>query len=175
MDFAGGNLVGSGAVEAKLADAEAAIDAEGRAEDAAGHGTGGVEVAETGGRIESGTGLVVGKVLELFGAGFVEETGDGIAGKLRGEMRNGRGGAVADGCGTRWIGGGERGESVAETGGIELRDGKDSDAALVAAGSAEQPGAGAACSVGYCRIDDLDKLCVSGRKHDFRIAKRMER
>jgi hypothetical protein len=171
MDLAGGDLVRSGAVETKFANAEAAIDAEGRAEDAAGHGTGGIEVAEASGGIESGTWLVVGKVLELFGAGFVEETGERVPGKIGGETRDGCCGTAADSCGARRIGGGERGKSFAETGSIELRNGKDSNAALVATRSAEQPGAGAASGVGDSGIDDLDKLRVSDRNHGFRIAK----
>lgn len=78
VDFACGDLFFGCAVEAEFADAEAGVagivlSTKGWTEDAAGHRARGVEVAEPGGRIERGAGLVVGEVVELVGARFVDE------------------------------------------------------------------------------------------------------
>jgi hypothetical protein len=171
MNFTGCDLLLGGAVEAELADAETAFDLERRAEEAAGHGTGSIEVAEAGGGVESWAGLVVGKVIEERGAGVVDDAGIRVAGKLRGEAGDGLFGAGANGCGASRIGRCERGESIAEAGGIEGRDGEDADAALGATGSALQPGAGAAGGIGDGGVDDLNELRVAGGHAAFRITK----
>jgi len=144
VNLAGGDLIRRRAVEAELADAEAAFDRQRRPEEATGHRSSGVEIAEASCRIESGTRLVVGEVVEEVGAGFVQSAGCGIAGKAGRETRDRGFGAAANGCGASRIGSGERAETFAETSGVELRDGKDADAALRAAWSAEKPRAGTA-------------------------------
>jgi hypothetical protein len=55
------------------------------------------------------------------------------------------------------VGSDEGGKTFAEAGGIFMRDGEDSDAALGAAGAADEMRAAAAVGVGYCGIDDLDE------------------
>lgn len=162
------------AVIAEFADTDAGValfvrGTERRTKDAAGHGAGGVEIAEAGGGVERGTNFVVGEVFEEIGAGFVEGAGAGIAGKGRSEAGDGVFGARADGVGALRIGGVKRGEAVAEARGIELRDGEDTGAALGASGGAEKPGAGAAGGVGNGGIDDLHELSIARGEHKLRI------
>ncbi len=169
MDFAGGDLLGGGAAEAELANAEAPFHPQWRAEDAASHGARGVEVAESGGGVESGTGLVIGEVFEESGTGFVKQASAGISGEIGSDAREGLLGAPADGCGALRIGRVEGGEAFTQAGGVELGDGEYADAALGASGSAFEPSAGAAGSVGNGGVDDLDELGVAGREHAVRI------
>jgi hypothetical protein len=87
VDFAGGDLFFGCTVEAEFADAESGVagiifGTKRGTKDAAGHGTRGVEVAESGGGIEDGTRLVVGELFELVGARLVDEAGVGVAGKI---------------------------------------------------------------------------------------------
>ncbi len=169
LDFAGGDLVRSGTVKAQLADTETASDSKRRTEEATGHGTSDIEVAEAGGWIEGGTRLVVGEVLEEIGARLVENAGFRIAGKLGRQSVDGRlSTTINGGCAFR-IGGCQRGQSFAEAGGIELRDWKNTDAALGATGRAEQPGTGAASGIGYSGVDNLNELRVAVRQHAFSI------
>ncbi len=169
MDFAGGDFLRSGAAEAELANAEAAFHPQRRTEDPASHRARGVEIAESGGGVESGTELVVGEVFEESGAGFVEQAGAGISGKIGSDAREGLLGAPADGCGALRIGRVEGGEAFTQAGGVELRDGEYADAALGASGSAFEPCAGAARGVGNGGVDDLDELGVAGWEHVVRI------
>jgi len=68
--FAGGDFGFGGADEAELAAAEGVVvgvvvcHADGRAEDAAGDGAPGVDVAESGGGVEGGAGGLIGEVVE---------------------------------------------------------------------------------------------------------------
>ena len=64
--FAGGDFGFGGAVEAEFATGEGFVfgGTRGRSEDAARHGTPGVDVAASGGWIEGGTGRVVVEVVE---------------------------------------------------------------------------------------------------------------
>ena len=88
--FAGGNLRLSGADEAEFAMGEgglivhAGIDANGRAEDAAGHRTCGVDVAEAAEGVEGGAGCVVGEVFKAgaVGIGLAEDAGFKVAGEV---------------------------------------------------------------------------------------------
>jgi len=170
VDFAGGDLFGCCAVETEVADAEAVFCPQRRAEDAAGHGAGGVEVAESGGGIEGGAGFVVGEVLEVSGAIFVEKAGARVAGKIGSEASDGLPGTLAEGRGVFGIGRIESGESVAQADGVKLGDGEDADAALGASWRALEPGAGAAGGVGDGGVDDLDELRVAGgERHGVRI------
>ena len=129
--------------EAELADGEAVVFvAERRAEGAALDGPRSVEVAGSGDGVEDRAGFVVGEVVE---GGFVvffgeEDAGGGVAGEVARE-------AGAGGLDTGADLGGEIGRSGFEGGaevfGVELRDGEDADAALVAARLAGEPIAGA--------------------------------
>jgi hypothetical protein len=92
-----------------------------------------------------------------------------IAGKIGRETGDGFAGALADSGGPVRFGGVEGGETFPKAGGVELRDGKDADAALRASWSAEEEGAGAAGGVGNGGIDDVDELGVTGGEHGFRI------
>jgi hypothetical protein len=162
VNFAGGDFLGCCFVEAEFADTEAFVRAERRPEDAAGHRAGGVEVAESGGGIEGRAGLVVGEVVEVGGAVFVEEAGARVAGKIGSEASHGLAGAKAEAGGAFSVGRIEGGESITEAGSVELGDGEDADAALGASGSAFEPGSGAAGGVGDGGVDDLDQLRVAG-------------
>ncbi len=161
VDFAGGDLFGCCSVEAEVANAEGFFGAERRAEDAAGHGASRVEVAESGGRIEGGAGFVVGEVFKVNGTIFVEKAGAGVAGKIGSEAVDGLAGAEAEGGGAFGIGGIEERKAFAEADGVELGDGEDADAALGASGSTQEPGAGAAGSVGDGGVDDLNELRIA--------------
>ncbi len=120
----------------------AVLIAYGWAKGAALHGASSVEVAGAGGRIEDGAGLVVGEVIEgFFVVGLGEEpAGGGVAGEVWREAVAGGRGAGADAVGDGGFGGGE---GFAEGLGVERRDGEDADAALMAAGAAGEPVAGA--------------------------------
>lgn len=90
VHFAGGDLVIGSSDETEFAAGEpiAFGDADGRAEDAAGHWTPSVDVAETGFGVEGGTGRIVG---EVFEAGLIfffcaEVAGDGVAGEIGGVL-----------------------------------------------------------------------------------------
>jgi hypothetical protein len=169
VNFAGGDLFGCCSVETKFADAEAFFCSQRRAENAAGHGAGGVEVAESGGGIEGRAGFVVGEVFEV-GAVFVEKAGARVAGEIWREAGDGLSRSLAEGEGAFGIGGIESGESLAQAGCVQLGDGEDADATLRASRSAQEPGAGAAGSVGDGGVNDLDELCVAGgERHEIRI------
>jgi hypothetical protein len=70
-------------METKFANAKAVLRPHWWPEDAAGHGTGFIELAGPGLRIEDGTGLVVGKVRELrFRVWvFIKQSGCWVAGE----------------------------------------------------------------------------------------------
>jgi hypothetical protein len=170
MDFGGGDFFHRGSNEAEFADAEAVFCAERWAKDAAGHGAGGVEIAEPGGGIENGAMLVVGEVVEV-GAVFIDEAGNCVSRKIGGKTGDGLLSAGSDSGGALWVGGAEGGEAFAQAGGVELGDREDADAALGASWSALEPGAGAVGRVGYGSIDDLDEVRVAGgERHAVRIA-----
>ena len=171
MDFAGCDVFAAGALKAELADSEGgavgilvgSIHPQRRAEGTAGHGAGGVEVAESGGGIEGGAGFFVGEVFEVGGSVFVEDACARVAGETGSETSDGLMSAGSNGCGSWGIGGVEAEQAFMQTGRVQLRDRKDTDAALGASRSAFQPGAGAPGCVGYSGIDDLDELGVAVR------------
>ena len=154
VELAAEDFFGWGVDEAELADGEVAVVvAHGWAKGAAGDGTGGVEIAGTGGGVEDGTGFVVGEVVEgLFVVGLGEElAGGGVSGEVWCE-------ACARGCGAgadlRCDGGFGGCEGFAEGLRVELRDGKDADAALMAAWLAGEPVAGARGCGGEGGVED---------------------
>jgi hypothetical protein len=154
VQLAAEDFFGRGVDEAEFADGEVVVVvAHGRAEGAAGNGACGVEIAGAGGGVEDGTGFVVSEVVEgLFVVGLGEElAGGGISGKVWREAR-----ARGCGAGVNLLGDGGFGgcEGLAEGRRIELRDGKDADAALVAAGLAGQPVTGARSRRGEGGVED---------------------
>ena len=165
VHLAAGYFFGWGVDEAELADGEVAVVvAHGRAEGAALHGASGVEVAGTGGGVEDGAGLVVGEVFEgFFVVWFGEErAGGGVAGEVGREALAGGGGAGADAVGDGGVGGGEGG---AEGFGVEWRDRKYADAALMAAGATGEPLTGAERGGGEGGVDEGEEFA-----HPFSFA-----
>jgi hypothetical protein len=143
LHFAGGDLLWRCADEAEFAMGEgggagACVHLHGRAEDAAGHGAGCIEVAEAGGGVERGAGGFVGEVFEagLILIRLAESAGGGVAGKFATEFGDPLLGAEFNGCGSGWVGGAEVVHSFAEAEGVELADGEGAVTALGAAGAA---------------------------------------
>ena len=140
--------------------------ADGRAEDATGHGTPGIDIAEAGGGVEGGTRGVVGEVFEagLVGFGVSEEAGEGIAGKVGQVLGEPGAGAAFEIGGEGWLVGAQCFHAGAEAEDVECVDGEGSVAALGAAGAAGEPGAGAARGFGQRGVDDLHELGIAGGK-----------
>ena len=141
--FAGSDLIGGGSDEAELAAGKGLAfgDSDGRAEDAAGHGAPGIDVAEACFRIEGGAGRVVGEVIEasLVFFGAAEDAGGGVAGEIGGVLiepcMSTSADCVSD-AGTRGIQGLHSG---LEAGGVEGVDGESAVTALSASGAAGEP------------------------------------
>jgi len=173
--LAGGDLVGGGSDEAELAVAEdigvldAAVDVDGRAEDAAGHGAAVVDVAESGGGVERGTGRLIGKTGEAGAARrrIIEEAGGEVAGEIRCECLDPGVGALFNAGGARGIPGAERIHAVSQAERVKGVDGEGSVTALGAAWTADEPVAGAGGGVGQGCVDDLHENGVSaGDAHE---------
>ena len=160
-----------GADEAELAMAErgrggglACVHADRRAEDAAGHGAPGVNIAATCGRVKRGAGGFVGESLEaiLVLICLAEAAGGKVAGKLGAILCDPGLGAALD-VGGQCRGGDAQGvHSGAQSCCIEGVDGEGAVAARRAAGAAHQPGAGTLRGRGQGGIDNL---------HQFRVAR----
>ena len=88
---------------------------------------------------------------------LVEDASGAIAWKPRVEASEGAGYSFVDTGGPGWVSLFECGEAFAEAGCVLVGDGKDSDAALRAAGVADQVMPAAAVSVGYGGVYDLDE------------------
>jgi hypothetical protein len=164
VELAGGDLFGGGVNEAELASGQiyfavVACGAHGWAEGAAENGTVLVEVAGAVVEVEDRAGLVVGKLFEEDGGFviFVEDAGGAVAGEPWVEVGEGVGYSGSDASGFGWVGLVEGGETFAEACGVFVGYGEDSDAALGAAGFADEVRAAAVVGVGYGCIDDLDK------------------
>lgn len=177
LHFAGGDLIFGGSDETEFAAAErvALAHAHGRTEDTAGHGTPRVQVAVPGGGIESGTGCVVGEILEgsLIVLGTADQSGFPVAREVptilldpclrtADEFRREGGILSLELCHT-----------VVQTRGVEGVDGKGSVAALGASRTADEPGAGALRGIGEDGVHDLHELVIArGEAHLVRIAQR---
>jgi hypothetical protein len=125
-----------------------------------------VEVAGAVFEVEDGARLVVGELFEED-RGFVilvEDAGGEVAGEPGVEAGERRGYSGAEARGAGGIGLGEEIEAGAEAGCILVRDGEDADAALRAAGTADEVMAAAGCCVCECGIYDLDEGCHLGVK-----------
>jgi len=163
--FAGGDFPFGGAVEAEFATGEGFVfgGTRGRSEDAAGHGSPGIDIAEASGRIEGGTGRIVSEVVEagLVFVGCPEETGVAIAGEIRTVGGEPVARAVLDGlgccraCGMQCLHPGAEAES------IERVDGEGAMAALGATGATGEPGTGTLGGLGEGRVQDVDQLAVA--------------
>ena len=145
VELAGGDLFGGGVDEAELAGGEVdfavvAFAAHGWAEGAAEDGAVFVEVAGAGGEVEDGAGFVVGELFEKDGGFvvFVEDACGEVAGEPGVEAGQGLLDALVDAMGAIGFGLTEVGEAVAEAGCVFVGDGEDSDAALGAAGAADE-------------------------------------
>ncbi len=92
--------------------------------------------------VEDGAGFVVGELFEEDGrfVVFGEDAGGEVAGEPGVEAGEGFGYACVDACGAWWVGWVEDGEAFAEAGGVLVGDGEDADAALGAAGAADEVG-----------------------------------
>jgi hypothetical protein len=172
--FACGDLGLRGFDEAEFATAEGftLVHADRWPEDAAGHGTPCIDVAEAGFGIECGTRGIVGEVFEagLLFIGIAEQTGCEIARKIVAVLCKPCAGTLFDGFGDGGVGQAEVIHPSAEAEGVECVDGKGSMAALGAAGAAGKPTAGATSGIGKSRIDDLYELPVAaGELHKKRI------
>lgn len=142
--------------------------ANGRAKDAAGHGTPRVEIAMACGWVQRGTGSFVGKLLKALLIGFrcATQTGAWVAGKLRTVRGNpGFSSMVNFQCKGR-VGDPERGHAGLQPQGVKRVDGKRAHAALGASGAADQPLAGAVGRFSQGRVHDLHEFGVGwGQLH----------
>jgi hypothetical protein len=140
-EFAGGDLFSGGVDEAELAGGEIVFGgAHGWAEGAAEDGAVLVEVAGAVVQVKDGAGLVVGELFEEDGGFvvFVEDAGGAVAGEPGVEASEGVSYSFVDSGGFGWVSLVEGGEAFAETVSVFVGDGEDSDAALGAAGVADE-------------------------------------
>ena len=161
IEFAGDDLFGGGGGVAEFTGGEIAFfRARGRTEGSAEDRAVLVEVTGAGGEIENGTGFVVGELFEEFGGLLilVEGAGRSVAREPRVEACERSGDSCADSFGARGIGLGELLESIAQAGGVLLRNGEDADAALRATRTADQVRAAAESGGGESGVDDLDEV-----------------
>lgn len=170
--FAGGDFFVAGADEAELAATEliAIADADWWTEDAAGHGTPGINVAAASGGIEGGTGRFVGELFEFFlvGGGRAEEACLAIAREGRAVLVEPGLGATGEFGGQRGVGGADGVHTGAEAGGVEDVDGEGAVAALRTADAAGEPWAGTAGDIGKRSVDDLHEFGVArGEGHEL--------
>ncbi len=169
--FAGGDLGASGAGETELAVAHGFFSAgtggaDGRTEDAAGHGPPGIDVATASDGVEGRTGSVVGEVVEAgaVGGGGPEATGGEIAGESGSMLVEPGASAVFEGLRRGGSGRAQGVHAGVEAGRVERVDGEGAVTALGAAGAANEPGAGPVRRVGQSGVDDLDEFGVARRK-----------
>ena len=169
--FGGCDFLLSGGGEAKLAIAEGflaagADGADGGTEDAAGHGTPGVDAAAAGGWIERGTGRFVGEILEAVAVAVccAQHAGGRVAGKCGAVLGNPGAGAGLDGAGGLRVCKKERFHARAEAPCVEGIDGESAVAALGAADAAGEVRPGAMRGGGEVGVDDLDELEIAGRQ-----------
>lgn len=140
VELAGGDLFGGGVDVAELAGGEIVLcRAHWWAKRPAENGAMLVKVAGAVIEIEHGAGLVVSELFEED-SGFVvlvEDAGVSVAGEPGVEAGEGVGYSCLDASGFFWVGLSEGCEAFAKASCVFVRDGKDSDAALGAAGFAD--------------------------------------
>jgi hypothetical protein len=164
IELTDGDLFGGGVDEAELAGREVDLaivagSAHGRAEGAAEDGPMFVEVAGAGGEVEDGTRLVVGELLEEDGSlvVFAKNAGGEIAGEPWVEAGESIGYSCVDACGSLRVCCFEDGKAFTEAGCVFVGDGEDADAALGAAGVADEMISTPTVGVGYGCVYDLDE------------------
>lgn len=168
LHFRGGDFFPCGLGKAELADGEAGFagigvfGANGWSEDAAGHGTGGIDFAETGFWMERGAGGFIGEGFKgfLIRLGVAEDAGFQVAGEAGCETLQIQTSAGGDGFGAAWVGQGHFGHRAAQALGVEWVDGEGSVAAGGAARAAGEMRTGAAGRVSEGGVDDLDQTGV---------------
>jgi hypothetical protein len=138
----------------------------GRAENAAGHGTPLVDAATAGRGVERGAGGFVGEVFKagLIGGRSAERAGLGITGKIWAVLGEPRPGAKLEVRSERRICGAQSGHSFAEARRIEGVDGEGAVAALRATDATDEKVSGAAGGIGKRCVDDLDELGIAREK-----------
>ncbi len=163
--FAGGYVFGRCSAITEFADAESLFVADWRPEDAAGHRTRGVQIAGAGDGIEHRTDFIVGKGLktpERFGC-VVKNAGERIAGKVRCESCFGVRYSLLYAIRSIRILRRKLCQASAEPSRVQLIDGEDSNATLIAARLACEPWATAR----GCRLKrgiyDLNQLRIGSR------------
>jgi hypothetical protein len=169
VEFAGDDLFsGSGGI-AEFAGGEVAVfGARRRTEGSAENRAIVVEIAGACGEIEDGAGFIVGELFEEFGGLLIfaqDAEGGDVAGvasswKPRIEAGEGVGDSFFESLRSGWVGLGEGLETFAEACCVLLRDGKDSDAALRATGTADEMRAAAQSGGCECGVDDLDEVLL---------------
>jgi hypothetical protein len=174
VEFAGGDLFGAGVDEAELAGGEVdfstvAGGAHGWAKSAAEEGAVFVEIAGAVDEVEYGAGLVVGELFEEDGGFmvFVKDARGAVAWEPGIEAGQGVRYALVDARCFGWVGLVEGGEAFAEARCILVGDGEHADAALGAAGFADEMLAAAAVGVGHSGIYDLDEIGIG--RHGVRL------
>jgi hypothetical protein len=170
--FAGGDLVVGSPDEAEFAAGEGIAfgHTDGRPEDAAGHGSPVVDVAEASFGIEGGAGCVVGEVLE---AGLVffrcaENSGCGVAGEVGTVLPNPSLGSGLNRFGFAWIGSEEDMHAGPEAGSVESVNCERAVTALGASGAADEPRACAEGCIGESRIHHSQELAIADL-HEFGV------
>jgi len=163
-------------VKAKFAHTQALLGANWRAEDAAGHRARLVKLAAAGLRIEHRTGLVVGEFFKALAECFflIENSCDGIAGKVGGKADTRVASTLTDCGSTMWSARLQLLQASLQAKSIELVDGKRSNAALRATGTADQPSAAAPGGISERGVNDLDQFLIPGSgksgRHTISIA-----
>jgi hypothetical protein len=111
-------------------------------------------------KVEDGAGFVVGELFEEDGSFivFVENARGAVAWEPGIEAGQGVRYAFVDARCSGWVGLVEGGEAFAEARCILVGNGKDSDAALGAAGFADEVVAASVVGVGYGSVYDLDQV-----------------
>ena len=165
MHFAGGDLFLRCAFIAQLANAQLTFRCDRRSKNTAGDGAGSVEFAGSGCRVQSGTRLVVGKIIPTLRGflRFIEQAGSRIARQLRGQPCDRLARALPHPGGALWSLQFEFHEAITQAQSVQLIDGEHSDATLRASRAADQPFTASTRRIRKSRVDDLDQRLISGR------------
>jgi hypothetical protein len=157
IHFTRGNFFVTGALKTKLANAQATFRAHRRAKNAASHRSRFIEITKPGLGIECRTRLIIRELGEpLFRLlAFIQQATDWITGKVLRQPGNRVPSALARPSGALRRTHFQIRKSLPEPRSIELIDGKHSDAALRAPGTAGDPLAASARGVGQRRVHDL--------------------
>ncbi len=173
--FAGGDFLVRRTLKAELANAQPIFGTHGRTEDAAGHRTRFVELAESSVRVEHGTRLVIGEALETLRGlvPIVQYSADGITGKILSDTGHRMASPPTNCRGACGIAAFQVSEASLQAKCIELIDREGANAALRASGAAGEPLPTRASRVGQRRVDDLYQLLIACRwkagRHSVRI------